>query len=368
MRITSLTRTAKSAKAKWAIALFSALAVFGASGALLFGASAKFTVSAAPATQTVTAGQSTSFTIALQRQNKFTSPVTLSATGLPAGATKSFIPATVPGASSSSALQITTGAGTTPGTYTITITGAGGGATSSTTVKLTVVSASQPNFSLSATPRSGVISADDDTSYTVDVDRTGGFTGAVGLSVSGLPNGVSASYEPASVSSSADETTLELYSDSKPKPGNYTVVVTGTGYNGPTELNRSTSIRLVVEEKKPFEIDGAPAQQLVPGTEVPLDLSLTNAQNFTLSVTEVHVSIDPNTSNAGCDGTENYTVDQLELSSPLSLPAGATRTLSSLGVAQADLPAVRMNDSVTLNQDACKGAALYFNYSGLATK
>src|SRR5262249_57291945 len=54
------------------------------------------TLSATPASQSVTQGQSTLFNVAINRQNFF-SNVTLSVSGLPAGATGSFSPETTSG-------------------------------------------------------------------------------------------------------------------------------------------------------------------------------------------------------------------------------------------------------------------------------
>jgi len=364
MRTTSLTRTAKSAKGKLALTLFSALAVLGATS-VLGAPKPVFKVSATPATQTVTAGEQTSYAITIDRKNKHTGSVALSVSGLPANATGTFIPNPVAGSGTSSSLGIKTNVnGTTPAdTYTLTIRGTSGSTTSSTTVKLTVVEQSQANFSLTATPSQSVITADDSTSHDIDINRSGGFSSAVSLSVSGLPNGVSANYAPNPVSGTS--AILVFTSNHNPKTGTYPVTVTGTGGG----LTRAVSITLIVEEKRPFGIDGDAAQALAPGSPVPLDLALTNSQNFSLQVTELVVSVERGTSTPGCDGEENYSVDQMSAGSyPLALPANSTRTLSQLGVADADKPTVTMNDLATVNQDACKGATVFFDYSGAATK
>ena len=96
---------------------------------------------------------------------------------------------------------------------------------------------------------------------------------------------------------------------------------------------------------------------------------LTNSNNFTLQVTDLAAAVDHQTSSAGCDGGDNFSVEPIPAARyPLSLPANSTRTLSQLGIADADKPAVVMNDLLTVNQDACKGVTVYFHYSGTATK
>ena len=364
MRIKQLTRTAKSAKGKLALALFSALAVIGATS-VLGAPKPSFNVAATPGTQTVTAGQNASYNVAISRQGQFTAPVALSASGLPANTTRTFTPTTVSSSGTSSSLMVKTNqGGTTPaGTYTLTITGSSGGTTRSTTARLVVASPTQPNFALMANPSNVVISDDDTASHQVGITRSGGFTAAVNLSVSGLPNKVSAAIGPNPASGNA--TTLTFTSHGRPRAGTYPVTVTGTG----SGMTRSTSFSLTVEDKKQFDITADPVYGLVPGATVPLDLALTNPNNFALDVTDLSAFVDHVTSSAACDGADNFSVEQITAGAyPLSLPAGSTRTLSELGVASADRPSVSMTDSLTVNQDACKGATVYFNYSGTATK
>ena len=83
---------------------------------------ADFTISATPATQTVTAGNSTTYTVTIGALNNFNGSVALSASGLPTGASAGFNPATINGAGTST-LTITTTGATPAGSSTITITG-----------------------------------------------------------------------------------------------------------------------------------------------------------------------------------------------------------------------------------------------------
>ena len=362
--MTTLTRTAKSAKGKLALTLFSGLAAFGAT-TVLGAAKPSFSVAVSPATQTVTAGQQTSYGVTLSRQNKHTGSVAMSVTGLPAYATGTFTPQTVPGSGTASSLAVKTSVnGTTPpGTYTLTVRGTSGSTVKSATVRLTVLAQSQANFALSATPSQNVISAEESVSHQIGITRSGGFNSLVSLSVSGLPNDVSANVAPNPVA--ADAATVTFTGDDNPKSGTYPVTITGIGGG----LTRSTSITLIVEEKRAFQIDGDAAQVLVPGAPVPLDLELTNSQNFAIEVTELVVSVEPGTSEPGCDGERNYSVEQIPASlDPLELPANSTRTLSQLGVADADKPTVKMNDLLAVNQDACKGATVFLDYTGTAAK
>jgi PKD repeat protein len=98
-----------------------------------------FSISASPSKQIVVRGSGTSFTVTVSSVAGFTGTVSLSASGLPSGASGSFNPTSVVlGASGSSTFTITTTSSTKMGNATITIRGTSGGLTHSTTVSLQV--------------------------------------------------------------------------------------------------------------------------------------------------------------------------------------------------------------------------------------
>jgi hypothetical protein len=101
-----------------------------------------FTIASTPTSASVAAGSVATATISTTAVNGQQS-VALSSTGAPPGALVSFTPSTVTSGGSSS-LQVTTASGTTPGLYTITVTGTGnasGAPTHSATYALTVTAA-----------------------------------------------------------------------------------------------------------------------------------------------------------------------------------------------------------------------------------
>jgi hypothetical protein len=81
-----------------------------------------YTLNATPASQSVTAGSSTTYGVTITRYT-FATLVSLSVSGLPSGATASFSPNP---ANASSTMTVTTSASTSPGTYTLTISGSAG--------------------------------------------------------------------------------------------------------------------------------------------------------------------------------------------------------------------------------------------------
>lgn len=96
-----------------------------------------FSISATPASQTVTAGGSTNYTVTVGNINGFDGTVTLSAGGLPTGASASFNPASID-AIGSSTLTISTTNGMAASTNTVTITGTSGNLMNGTNVSLVV--------------------------------------------------------------------------------------------------------------------------------------------------------------------------------------------------------------------------------------
>ena len=100
---------------------------------------ADFTIAAAPSALSVVQGTLSTSTISTSISGSFNSAISLSASGLPAGASASFSPSSIaaPGSGSSTATIITSA--TTPaGTYPVTITGSGGGTTHTASITLTV--------------------------------------------------------------------------------------------------------------------------------------------------------------------------------------------------------------------------------------
>ena len=102
-----------------------------------------FSLSANPATQTVVAGMSTTYTVNVSPAAGFSGSVTMSVSGLPAGTTASFSPQAVSGAGSST-LTVSTSLLTPLGSYPLTITGVSGGTSHSANVNLMVIGAPPP--------------------------------------------------------------------------------------------------------------------------------------------------------------------------------------------------------------------------------
>src|SRR5207249_407665 len=222
---------------------------------LVVNPSPDFTLSALPASQTVTPGGATSYNVTISPTGGFSGQVTLSVSGLPKIGRATCRPSV---ASAASALSVTTSASTPTGTYTLTITGVSGILTHTTTV--TLVLSLPPDFTLSASPASQAVIQGGATSYNVTISPTGGFSGQVTLSVSGLPSGGgngTFSPNPASASS-----TLSVTTSASTPTGTYTLTITGVSGS----LTHTTTVALVVNPPPDFTLSASPASRTVaPG-------------------------------------------------------------------------------------------------------
>ncbi|WP_244945152.1 M4 family metallopeptidase [Couchioplanes caeruleus] len=84
------------------------------------------------------------------------------------------------------------------------------------------------DFSISASPASGSVTAGSAATTTIATATTSGSAQTVALSASGLPSGATATFNPASVTSGASSTLTISTSASTPS-GSYPITVTGTG-------------------------------------------------------------------------------------------------------------------------------------------
>lgn len=182
-----------------------------------------FSISGSPS-QSLVQGGNVPYTVSVSALNGFTDTVNFSVSGLPSGASASFVPESVTG-SGSSTLTVATSASTPAGSYTLTITG--GTATLNHSVSVTLSVNSTGDFALSASPTTLQVPRGGSGSHTVTVSALSGFAGTVSLSVSGLPARTSASWNPSTVTGSGSSV-LTVRVNKPARSGTYTLTITGT--------------------------------------------------------------------------------------------------------------------------------------------
>jgi hypothetical protein len=101
-----------------------------------------------------------------------------------------------------------------------------------------------PDFTISVSPSTATVSRPGSVQYTVALASLNGFSGVVNLSVSGLPNKVSGSFNPPSVnlSGGTGSSTLTITAQRGGPTGTFLLTVTGTS----GALSHSQNVTLVV--------------------------------------------------------------------------------------------------------------------------
>jgi kumamolisin len=188
-----------------------------------------FTISASPTSVSVLQGNNGTSTITTSALNGFSSAVTLSASGQPAGVTVSFSPSSIPvPGSGTSIMTLAVSSTTAVGTYTITVTGTGGGVIQVTTVSLTVTS--QASFTLSASPTSLSVARGSSGTSTITTTVSGGFNSAITLSASGEGSSTTVTFSPSSITAPGSGTSkMTLKVGSRATTGTRTITITATG-------------------------------------------------------------------------------------------------------------------------------------------
>ena len=347
----------------------SSITVTGAGGGLTQSATISLTVTAAPTpastlsasptSLSIVQGNSGSSTISTTVSGGFNNAISLSASGLPAGVTASFNPTSiaVPG-SGSSTLTFSVASTATPGTSSITVTGTGGGITQSATISLTITAAPTPAFTLSASPTSVSVVQGGSGSSTLTTTVSGGFNSAVSLSASGLPTGVTASFNPTSIAApGSGSSTLTFAASSTATTGTANVTVTATGGG----ITHTAVIALTVTASTggnvTTQILGNPGFENGPGNPAPWTVTTTASTNRVINST----STEPphsGTFDAWLDGHGSTTTDTLL--QQVSIPSNATAASLSffLHIDTAETSTTRMFDTLTVQVRNSSGSVL----------
>ncbi len=178
-----------------------------------------------PTSVSLSLGASSVVGVQVGRTGTFTGTVNLAVSGVPAGVTATFAPATLSSTLTASALTVTVGSGASSGTSTITVSASGSGVTTATaTFQLTIAAGT---FTVAATPASLSISAGGSNVSTLTITRGNGFASAINFSVTSPPTGITAAFSPASTTGNSASVTITVASTVA--AGSYTVNVLAQG-------------------------------------------------------------------------------------------------------------------------------------------
>src|SRR5207249_2414038 len=122
--------------------------------------------------------------------------------------------------------------------------------TARATLALSITAA--PGFTLAASPASLSVRAGTSGASTITVNGQNGFSGAVNLSASGLPSGVTMTFGSSSTTRSSS---LTLNASTSAAPGTAAVVITGTSGG----LSAKVSLSVTITPPPRFNLGASPA-------------------------------------------------------------------------------------------------------------
>lgn len=232
-----------------------------------------FFIQVDPNTLTLARGGAAHLTVRVQGIGGFSSPVTLSASGLPQGVTiSSNINNAPPDFTANVTLVATSSAPL--GTHQFTLIASGGGVIRSSTVTLTITAQGTQtqtqtqtqtgtqtqagfDFSISITPTTLILNPGSTGSVAVTVRRLSG-SGTVTLSASGLPSDVKVTFNPPAL----QEGTSSLVIEAGQTTGTFTVVVTGA--SGSVRKSATFQLQIKAEESRCIIATAAYGSELAP--------------------------------------------------------------------------------------------------------
>jgi hypothetical protein len=135
---------------------------------------------------------------------------------------------------------------------------------------------SKPDFALAVSPSSQTVTAGTPATYSATITRSGGFAGAVSLSVTGLPSGATASFNPVSPVSGSS-TTLTVSTAGSVATGSYPLTLSGVSGS----LSHTASLTLIVQSTATFSLAVSPSAQTVTQDDAAsYNISITRLNGF----------------------------------------------------------------------------------------
>jgi hypothetical protein len=219
---------------------------------------------------------------------------------------------------------------------------------------------------LAASPDRRTVAAGETAQFTLAITRDKGVA-PVRLTVDpSLPAGVRATVTPEQTTGTGAKLTLTT-DDGLTPDGSTAVTVRAT--SGAATATTTVTLTVSTPAGRTFPVSGD-VQGLAPGVTRPIDLVLTNPENWALDVTALQVALlgisGPNISATRPCTEADFLIGGYTGAVPLRLPPG-THTLSSLGVPAARRPQLTMLDRPR-NQDGCKAAVERLAYTATARK
>jgi len=283
-----------------------------------------FSLELSPPSTAVKQGETATFQILITYSDPSYSGTTINVqvSGLGAGMNYQLIP-------SPASLRVSTSPSTPPDNYHITITGSAKGVKHQAKALLTVKTAQSFDFSISITPEQQTITPGASTTSTLNVALLSGTPRSISLTVSGVPDGVSASLSPTS-GKPEFKSTLSISITQSVAPGEYVLTITGT--DGTT--SHQVTFTLTIGESPDFRIKANPPSQTgMGGGTVAFQVRVVGLNGFSSKVALSLSGLPPGATGVFTTptGTPNFT-STLTVTLPADAAAGSfTLTVTGSG-------------------------------------
>jgi RHS repeat-associated protein len=263
--------------------------------------------------------------ITITTSGGFAAEVPLHASNVPTGVAVDIPPCwqySSPASGSTCWLTVSAASTAPGGGYSITITGTGGGVTSSTTFGLFV-----DNFSISASPASLSMTQGSSATSTIATSVPGSFPGmnTINLTASGQPAGVTPTFSSSLGPYNGSTSTLTLVVASTTTPGTYPITVTGTMSGSSTSagsgsLTRTTTVTIVMPTPTPTISVASSGSPSTYGSPVTFTATVTSGDANTVTFYNGGTSL--GTATPSSSGTATLTTS--------SLPRGSDSITASI--------------------------------------
>jgi len=325
-------------------------------------------VTVAPTSVSVTQGQSATATVTITRGGSFTGAVDVSVEGAPTGLTTALSSANLAAGVTSTTVTVQAAATLTPATLSLTVRARGTGVTDATAALSVVVAAAPPppptgTIALARGSALTITQGQSATS-TVTLTRGGGFTGDVALTVEGLPNGVTATTAPTTLTGSTVTATVTVAVSSSAPIGTdgVTIRAKGTGVQDATVL---IPVTVIAPPPGSFALSASPAAlSVTAGQSGTVNVAITRTNGFAGAValtTAVPSGVTASFAPASVTGT----------SSVLTLAVASTMAAGTytVGIGGTSPGAPGANTTVTLTVAAApppppSGGSIAWTYCG----
>jgi hypothetical protein len=261
-------------------------------------------VTSGPTSIELIPGGSKYIVYSVERVAGHTGAVQLSVTGVPEGVLARFHPPVVTNGALVSSLEVTVSPTAASGTHTFTTVATGAGVqTTSIPVTVTIV---VPGVALSVATPSLSMQQGTSATTTLTLARSGGFAGVTGLTLSGVPAGVSATLSSIALAGGEATTTLTTAAALDAPVGTFALTITAAA---PGITARSITIPVTVSA-------GTKPAVLLSATPAALAMSRGSTSQVPLSIARF----------AGYNGVVSIAVE--------GLPANVTATVAPIAVGQ----------------------------------